>query len=90
MVSKLNVNNICTRGNGSLYTVSKLIVNLDIGFDLATKGVLICMVHYPMTSNKGCNACMMRDCGIPHWLRMGIRDIVCGCGLKLGAFMSVE
>ena len=47
-VSKLKANNIYIGGSKSLFIVSKLILDLAIGFRLTPQGVLVCLVHNPI------------------------------------------
>lgn len=51
-VSKLKANNIYIGGSKSLFIVSKLILDLAIGFRLTPQGVLVCLVHNPIGLDK--------------------------------------
>ncbi|RVW84384.1 DEAD-box ATP-dependent RNA helicase 15 [Vitis vinifera] len=51
-VSKLKANNIYMGGSKLLFIVSKLILDLAIGFRLTPQGVLVCLVHNPIGLDK--------------------------------------
>ena len=51
-VSKLKANNIYIGGSKLLFIVSKLILDLAIGFRLTPQGVLVCLVHNPIGLDK--------------------------------------